>query len=192
MAMKANSAITVRKATAADLNDIAAMLEDFVAAHPAKSHVRPLSRLRDAYLGDSPVAHLLVATRNGRVVGMAQWTRIYDLFWAMFGGAVEGLYVRPEARGLGIPAALVAEICRQVRDAGGEFLTGGAESKANAALYERVAIAWDSRTCNVSGEGFRQFADLAGLAPREIVRRLPHADLSRIPAQLRPKRKGRP
>lgn len=183
--MHPSNAILVRPALEADLSEIAGMLEDFVAGHPARAHPRPLSRLREAYFDADPVACLLVATRDSRVVGMAQWKRTYDMFWAMFGGAVEWLYVRPEARGLGIPAALTAEICRQIRNAGGEFLTGVAEAAANSALYERVAMGWPSRTCYVSGEGFQSFADLAGMPLREIVRRLPSPDLSRMPAQPR-------
>src|SRR5262245_34620231 len=101
----ARAAIVVRSATEGDLDDVADMVKGFVAGHPAENHPRPVSRLREAYFGARPVAHLLVATRGGRVVGMGQWTLIYDMFWAMFGGEIGWLYVRPEARGLGISAA---------------------------------------------------------------------------------------
>lgn len=63
----------------------------------------------DLDFGPNPVAHLLVVARHGRAVGMGQWTRIYDMFWGIYGARVEWLYVRPESRGLGIPAAIVAE-----------------------------------------------------------------------------------
>jgi GNAT superfamily N-acetyltransferase len=175
----------IRAATEADLEAVAEMIDDCATGHPSKSHPRPLSRLREAYFGTQPVAHLLVASRGDRVVAMGQWTRMYDMFWAMFFGEVEWLYVRPEARGLGIPATIVAEICRQVRLAGGEFIRGAAESTGNAALYERVAAAWPARTCNVGGEAFQAFADLAGLPARDIVRRLPRQELNRMAAQLR-------
>ena len=161
------------------------MVEGFVASHPAQSHPRPLERLREAYFGVAPVAHLLVASKGARIVGMGQWTRMYDMFWAMFGGNIEWLYVRPEARGLGIPAAIVAEICRQVRLEGGEMLRGGADAEAIAALYERVAIGWRVSTCVVSGEAFQICADLAGRSPREIVSRLPAPELNRAPARPR-------
>ena len=39
---------------------------------------------------------MLVAERNGQIVGMAQWTLIHDTFWGMFGA-----YVRPDCRGSG-------------------------------------------------------------------------------------------
>jgi GNAT superfamily N-acetyltransferase len=161
------------------------MVQGFVVGHPAEFHPRPLTRLREAYFGVAPVAHLLVASKGPHIVGMGQWTRIYDMFWAMFGGNVEWLYVRPKARGLGIAAAIVAEICRQVRLAGGELLRGGASEAAIAALYERVAIGWPASTCALSGEAFQICADLAGLSPREIVARLPTPELNRRPAPPR-------
>ena len=52
---------------------------------------------------------------------MGQWTFIYDMFWSAYGGNVEWLYVRPEHRGSGVVAAIVAEISARVRDAGGEW-----------------------------------------------------------------------
>ena len=174
-----DSTIKVRSATEADLDDIADLVNGFVAGHPAHSHPRPLSRLRAAYFGAHPVAQVLVAEKTGRIVGMGPWTLIYDMFWAAFGGEAGWLYVRPEARGLGISAAIVAEICHQVRLAGGELLHGGSEVEAVSKLYERVAVGSPGRSCYVSAEAFQAFADLAGLAPREIVRRLPDRDLNR-------------
>jgi GNAT superfamily N-acetyltransferase len=179
------ASLLVRAATETDLEDISSMVQEFVVGHPAERHPRPLSKLREAYFGTNPTAHLLVAVRRGRTIGMAQWARIYDMFWAMFGGEVEWLYVRPEARGVGVPAAIIAEMCRQVRLVGGELLRGAAEEAKNAALYERVAMGWPSRVCYVSGEAFQVFADLAGRAPREIVSRRPSPDLNRIAARPR-------
>ena len=59
------------------------MVNDFVKGHPAEKHARSRSALREAYFGDAPVANLVVAVSDGRVVGMGQWTRIYDMFWSM-------------------------------------------------------------------------------------------------------------
>lgn len=69
--------------------------------------------------------------------------------------------------------AIIAEICQQVRLAGGELIRGNAQEGSNAALYERVARGWPSREGYLSMESFQLFADLAGLSPREIVKRLP-------------------
>ena len=87
--------LTVRAATEDDIQDIANLVDGFVAGHPAESHSRPLSRLREAYFGTHPVAHLLVAGKSGRIVGMCQWTRIYDMFWSAFGGEVGWLNAPP-------------------------------------------------------------------------------------------------
>lgn len=176
--------LTVRPATEADLQDIAEMVDDFACDHPAERHPRPLAKLRDAYFGAAPVARILLAVRRGSTVGMGQWVRVYDMFWAKYGGQIEWLYVRPEARGIGVSAAIVAAICAEVRDCGGEYLHAS-YGDALTNLYERIAIGSPSRTCHVSGEAFQVLADLAGESAREIVRRLPSPDLNKLPARER-------
>jgi GNAT superfamily N-acetyltransferase len=177
--------MVLRPATEADLEVIEDLVRGFVAGHPAEAHPRPRTALQEAYFGPRPVAQLLLAERDGRVVGMGQWTRIYDMFWAAFGGEVGWLYVRPEARGLGIPAALVAEICRRVRLDGGELLHGGADAEDVSKLYERVAVVGPGRSVYVSGEAFQALADLAGTPLRELVRRLPPRSLNAEPPRPR-------
>jgi GNAT superfamily N-acetyltransferase len=181
----ATSWLTVRAATEADLPEVADLVQGFVRGHPAELHPRPLSSLKQAYFGAQPVAHLLVASSRGRLVGMGQWTLMYDMLWAMFGGEVAWLYVRPETRGLGVAAAIVAEICCRVRRAGGQLLRGTADQAVNSALYERVARGWPSREAYLSAEAFQSFADLAGLPPRQIVRLLPKTELNRVAARPR-------
>jgi len=155
------------------------MVADFVKGHPAENWPRSRQALRDAYFGPGPVANLIVAVQNDHVVGMGQWTRIYDMFWSMFGANAEWLYVRPEYRGRGIVAAIVAEICAQVRSAGGGFLYGGGSDEVEQ-LYERVAIGGRTNSCHLSAEAFQLLADLAGMSPREIVRHLPAPELNRV------------
>ncbi len=182
--MTSSKELTIRSAHEADLDDIEEMIENFVTGHPAESHQRSRAKLRQAYFGARPVANLLVATRGERVIGMAQWALIYDMFWSAYGGNVEWLYVRPEYRRSGVVAAIVAEISAQVRNAGGEFLHGGGVHEVEA-LYERVAMGWKAHECYVSAEAFQAFADLAGLAPRDIVRRLPNPALNKVAARVR-------
>ena len=176
--------LIVRSAREADLDDIDQMVIDFVKGHPAETHVRSRSKLRDAYFGVAPVARLLVAARRERIIGMGQWTLIYDMFWSAYGGNVEWLYVRPEHRRSGVVAAIVAEISAQVRDAGGEFLHGGGNRDAES-LYERVAMGWKAHECYVSAEAFQALADLARLPPRDIIRRLPEPGLNKVAARPR-------
>jgi len=168
-----NSRLEVRSAAEGDLEEVAEMVQAFVQGHPTERHPRAPSSMKEAFFGAHPVAHLVVATSRGRIVGMAQWTRIYDMFWGSFGADVNWLYVRPDARGLGIPAAIIAEICRHVRLGGGELIRGNAQEGSNAALHERVARGWPSAEGYLSPESFQLFADLAGLPLREIAKRLP-------------------
>lgn len=176
--------LTIRLAREADLDDIEDMVNDFVKGHPAENHPRSRSMVRAAYFGHAPVARLVVATRDGRAIGMGQWTLIYDMFWGMYGASADWLYVRPEYRGSGVVVAIVAEICAQVRQAGGKFLRGGGDDEVER-LYERVASGRLTHEYHVSGEAFQVFADSAGLAPRQIVRRLPSSKLNRVAARAR-------
>jgi GNAT superfamily N-acetyltransferase len=171
--------ITVRPATENDLADIGEMIEHHVQGHPAQTHPRSLTRMREAYFGPRPVANLMVACRDDRVVGMAQWARLFDNFWSIYGAELEWFYVRPDSRGLGIPAAIVAEVCRRARNDSCEFLKGGAEVEETGALYQKVAMGWPSRTVYLSAEAFQVCADLAGKPPRDIVRGLPDPELNR-------------
>src|SRR5882757_9312558 len=105
---EAAPSITIRVARDEDAPALADMVDDFVRGHPAENHPRPEQALRAAYFGATPVAEVIVAEWNGNVVGMVQWTRIFDMFWSMFGGLIEWLYVKPGARGLGLSAAMLA------------------------------------------------------------------------------------
>lgn len=170
--------LTIRKAVPADIPELERMIADFVKGHPAEHHPRSTQALHAAYFGPNPVTHLLVAERNGKLVGMVQWALIHDMFWGMFGARTEWLYVKPQCRGSGIAAALVARVCADAKAAGAEFLQGGG-GEGPSKLYERVAIGMDSRDCFLSGKAFQVFAKLDGLPPRDIVRQLPAQELSR-------------
>jgi hypothetical protein len=53
------------------------------------------------------------------------------------------------------------------------------------ALYERVAMGWKAHECYVSAEALQALADLAGLALRDIIRRLPDPGLNKVAARAR-------
>ncbi|HEY6036045.1 MAG TPA: GNAT family N-acetyltransferase [Kofleriaceae bacterium] len=175
----------IRDAHESDLPRIAEMIADFAKGHKSEHYPRSAENLRAAYFGDGPVAHLLVATGADRVIGMVQWTKFYDAFWSMFGVQGEWLYVRPEARGFAVAAALITEVCARGRRAGASFLRGGALTDDVAHLYERCAIGGPSYECHVSGEAFQVLADLGGKPVREIVRGLPDRELGLVPERPR-------
>ena len=173
--------LLIRDARVEDVPAIEEMVEDFVKGHPAENHQRSSEVLREAYFGARPVAHLLVAERDGVVVGMGQWLLVHDMFWGMLCARAEWLYVRRECRGSGIVAAIVAAMCGQARRAGAQFLLGGG-GEGPSKLYERVAIGIPSRDCFLSGKAFQVMAALEGLPIRAIVRGLPAPELGRQPA----------
>lgn len=181
-----STSLKVRAALESDLDAVEEMVNDFVKGHPAEKHYRSRAALRAAYFGEAPVAHLVVASYGDRIVGMGQWTLIYDMFWGMFGANAEWLYVKRDFRGRGIAVAIIAEICAQVHRAGGEFLHGGADAAEVVSLYERVAMGKPTHECYISAEAFRAFGELAGLPPRTIVRKLPTPDLNKVPPRDRP------
>jgi ribosomal protein S18 acetylase RimI-like enzyme len=174
--------LSIRNANENDVAEIEGMVADFVKGHPAENHPRSSKALRAAYFGEHPVAHLLMAERNGEIVGMAQWRLMHDMFWGMFGAEAEWLYVKPKFRGSGIVAALIAKVCAQSAEAGARFLHGGG-GDGPSKLYERVAIGMESRECHLSGKAFRIFAGLDGLPVREIIRLLPSRELGLQPAE---------
>src|SRR5262245_21775652 len=100
--------LSIRKAVPADVPELERMVADFVKGHPAENHPRSTEALRAAYFSERPVTHLLVAERNGELVGMVQWRLIHDMFWGIFGADAEWLYVTPECRRSGIALALLA------------------------------------------------------------------------------------
>ena len=67
MTLARRAELAVVSAREADLDDIEEMINDFVKGHPAETHSRSRSKLREAYFGASPVATLLVATRGARL-----------------------------------------------------------------------------------------------------------------------------
>lgn len=176
--------LSIRNANENDIPAIERMVADFVKGHPAENHPRSSQALRAAYFGERPVTHLLVAERNGEMVGMVQWRLVHDMFWGMFGADAEWLYVKPQFRGSGIVAALIARVCGEAAAAGAEFLHGGG-GEGPSKLYERVAIGNQARDCHVSGKAFQVFAGLDGLPAREIIRRLPSREMGLQPAEAR-------
>jgi GNAT superfamily N-acetyltransferase len=172
--------LTVRLAREADLPGIEELVAENVRGHPAEHHVRSRDRLRSAYLGARPVGQLFIAERDGLLLGMGQWLPIFDMFWGKFGGHGEWLFVRAGKRGSGIGAAIVAAMCAGIIEQGGEFLRFGADDAQVARLYRRVAMGGPPDFYHVSAGALRALAALAGLPPREIVRRLPAPALNSV------------
>ena len=79
----------------------------FTAAAFRASHVGP----------DAPMK-LLLAERGGRVVGLAAWTVVHELFSGAAGLYISDLVVDRDARGQGVGRALMAAVQAWARAAG--------------------------------------------------------------------------
>jgi hypothetical protein len=163
---------TVRRATSTDLEAIVSLIEEFVRGHPAEHHRRPMAVLREAYFGQSPIARVFMAERRGEPVGFDGWRKVFDMFWAMYGGEADGLDVKSRQGGLGVTPAIIAAMCADIRSEGGCFLRATYTDKVGR-LYERVAVGTAQRECHLSATAFHVVADLAGSPPRRLLRGLP-------------------
>jgi GNAT superfamily N-acetyltransferase len=179
--------LIVRPATPDDIAVLATLIDGFAKGHPAECHVRSLDRLRDAFFGNQPVAHALLAEKNATVVGFGAWRKAYDFFWSMYGGDGLGLYVVPSHRGLGVAACLVAAICAEIREHGGHFLQTSYDADLSQ-LYERVGVGRSERACHISALAFDRLAGMAGRSAREIVRALPDKTLNYVSEDTSPQK----
>src|SRR4051812_33633730 len=69
------SDLIVRPAASADFEILAAMIDGFAKGHPAENHPRSADKIRDAFFGSHPIAHALLAEKNGAVVGFGAWRK---------------------------------------------------------------------------------------------------------------------
>jgi GNAT superfamily N-acetyltransferase len=185
--MDSMSDLIVRHATADDVLVLAALIDGFAKGHPAEGHVRSVEMLRDALFGGQPIANVLLAEKHATAVGFGVWRRTYDLFWSMYGGDGLGLYVIPAERGLGIGLCIVAAICADIREHGGQFLQASYDAELSP-LYERVAVGRLERACHVSALAFERLAAAAGSSARDIIRALPDKSLNYVPVDATFKR----
>ena len=111
--MNSSNAVTIRKATAADvpliLHFIRALADyekllDLVSATEAK--------LQATLFGERPAAETLLAYLGEQPVGFALFFQNYSTFLAQPGIYLEDLFVNPDARGNGIGLALIQAIAK--------------------------------------------------------------------------------
>lgn len=76
------------------------------------------AQLHAALFGPEPPARAHVATVDGEVVGCAIWFRTFSTWEGVPGIHLEDLYVRPEHRGRGLGAALLATLAARCRAEG--------------------------------------------------------------------------
>ena len=121
-------------------------------------------QLYDALFDDDPVAHALVADERGTVVGVAIWFRSFTTWEGVAGMHLEDLYVRPENRGGGHGARLLAALARICDE------RGWARLEWNVLDWNAPAIGFYERLGAHPNDGWTTFRltgeALAGLAGR--------------------------
>lgn len=104
----------IRRATARDAADILRLIRALAKYERlSREVVATVPQLRKTLFGRTPAARVLLAQREGRVVGFALYFQNYSTFLARSGLYLEDLFVEPSARGLGIGKALFEAVGRE-------------------------------------------------------------------------------
>jgi GNAT superfamily N-acetyltransferase len=107
------SRIEIRAATPADVALILALIKE-LAEYERLSHevVATESQIRATLFGERPVSEVVIASLEGTPVGFALFFPNYSTFLGRPGLYLEDLFVRPEARGVGIGRELLEYLAR--------------------------------------------------------------------------------
>lgn len=109
----------IREAAPADVPDILRLIRELAAYEREPDAVETTEELLQTWLFESdPVASVLVAEAEDRVVGIALWFRTYSTWTGVPGIYLEDLYVEPGQRGSGLGKALLASLARIAVDRG--------------------------------------------------------------------------
>lgn len=111
--------LAVRPATPADIGLVDELVRG-LAEYEKLSHevTATADDFAAALFGPSPKVFCEIAERDGEPVGFALWYYSFSTFLGRHGLYLEDLFVKPEARGLGVGKALLAALARRCLDEG--------------------------------------------------------------------------
>lgn len=113
--------IAFRRATAADVGTLHALLTQLAAGDGATLRATPAALLRHGF-GERPLFHAILAEQEGTVLGLALYLPDYSTLRGSPGVLVQDLFVTPDARGLGLGPRLLSQVMA-AQDWGATYLT---------------------------------------------------------------------
>lgn len=172
------SEITIRDAAIEDCESLAAMIGALLTQHRTMVPGDLASALRRDGFGAAPRFEALIAERNGEgdieghvegdveTLGMALYYAVYRPSLAGHGLLMEDLFVRPEARRLGVGRAFIRRIARLAKSRGCvyiEWLVEGGNRPAEAFYAATGAVMEEGKmVCQIDGDALDHLADEEG------------------------------
>ncbi|WP_178130767.1 GNAT family N-acetyltransferase [Reyranella sp. CPCC 100927] len=164
----ATTRVSVRRATVDDAEALAELTRGLNAhqGDPVGNFSAAVAR-RDGF-GATPCWTALIAERDGEPVGYAMFHAAYDAPHAARGLYLQDLFVREDARRLGVGRALMAAVAREARQAGCIFFWWTAKQWNTEALafYRALGATADTVVAHaLFGPAFDRLID--GAAPSD-------------------------
>lgn len=154
----------IRNAEPADVATILGFVRDLAAfEREPDAVVATEAMLADALFGARPAAEAVIAEEDGAAVGFALFFHNFSTWTGRQGLYLEDLYVKPEARGVGVGRALLGHLARIAVARGcGRFEWSVLDWNADAiAFYRKIGATGleDWTVQRVSGDALLRLAE---------------------------------
>ncbi len=156
---------TIRPAAAADAGAIAEMANELSRLHGKPDDLYSAELVAAQAFGEAPLFSILVAERDGMLVGYAFFEDTFNSDNAARGLWLLDLFVRESARRQGIGQGLLAAAARETLARGGKSLLWGvlSDNVDARAFYAGIgARDEDARILELDGEALTSLAQAAG------------------------------
>ena len=160
------SDITIRVTEIEDCESLAALIGALLSGHNTAVPDGLAGALRRDGFGATPRFEALVAERQGESLGVALFYPVYRPSLSGHGLFMEDLYVRPEARRLGVGRALMTRMARLAKSRACVYVEWLVEGGRQAAekFYAAAGAAMDEgkTVCQIDGKALGRLAASGG------------------------------